>query len=154
MEKILKIDLYEQSDFFDSYNRENVSKRLIDYMIQELMYIDNDDTVRVIIDNKCGLEVNCIEMINNGLNLEYNKNLRNFKLTNIKQFILMIVGILFLFISAIIKNNFVFQEVFLIIGWVPIWEAINIELFNDIKDKRRRKILKKLLLSNFELLEK
>jgi len=76
MEKILKIDLYEQTDFFDNYDRENVSKKLIDYMIQELIYLDKDDIVKVVINNKCGLDVNCIEMINNGLKLEYNKNFK------------------------------------------------------------------------------
>lgn len=151
MEKVLKIDLYEKEDFFEKYNRDIVSRKLINYMIEELIFIDKADTVEVVINNKCELDDNCLTMLKTGLEGEYQKNLKNCKRTNIKQFSLMLLGILILFLSTIIQGVGVFKEVFLIIGWVPIWEAVDIELFSDVKEKRKRMILKKLLEGNFEI---
>ena len=49
----------------------------------------------------------------------------------------------------IIKGDFIFKEVFLIVGWVPIWEVIEIEFFTELKEKGKRRILRKILESNF-----
>ena len=91
-------------------------------------------------------------MIKDGLRIEYKKKLRNRYYNNIKQLVLLLIGTLFLFMTVIIKDNFVFREVVLIIGWVPIWAAIEIELFTDAVERRKRKIIKKLLKSDFEIL--
>lgn len=66
----------------------------------------------------------------------------------------MLLGILLLFLSTVIRGMFIFEEVFLIIGWVPIWEAVDIELFSDVKEKKKRNALKKLLESNLEIVNK
>ena len=50
-----------------------------------------------------------------------------------------------LLISTFIKNMNILNEIVLIGAWVPIWEAIELELFTDTKEKRKRKQLKKIL---------
>lgn len=152
MENIIKIDLYDEEILYEKYNKNMVSRKLINYMVEQAMFISKYDTVKILVNNKCKVDNNYLEMIKDGLRIEYKKKLRNRYLNNIKQVFLLLIGILFLFISAIIKDNFVFKEVFLIIGWVPIWEVIEIELFTDVEERRKRKIIKKLLASDFEII--
>lgn len=151
MEKILRIDVSNKEDFYEKYNQKTVSKNLINYIIEDAMFISNNDQIKVVINDKCNLEKDCLRLIKGGLEIEYKKNLNNRHINNIKQFFLLLTGILFLFLSTTIKGN-IFKEVFLIIGWVPIWEVIDIELFTDIKERRKRKVLKKLLESSFEII--
>lgn len=152
MEKIIQIDLYDEETLYERYNRNMVSRKLIDYIIEQAMFISVYDTVKVLINNECKIDKNYIEMIKDGLRIEYKKKLRNRYYNNIKQLVLLLIGTLFLFMTVIIKDNFVFREVVLIIGWVPIWAAIEIELFTDAVERRKRKIIKKLLKSDFEIL--
>ena len=152
MEKIIQIDLYDEETLYERYNRNMVSRKLIDYIIEQAMFIGEYDTVKVLINNECKIDKNYIEMIKDGLRIEYKKKLRNRYYNNIKQLVLLLIGTLFLFMTVIIKDNFVFREVVLIIGWVPIWAAIEIELFTDAVERRKRKIIKKLLKSDFEIL--
>jgi len=154
MEKIMEIDLNNREDLTEKYNNKNASKNLISYIIDEAIFIGKDDSISVIINNNCDLDGDCIEILKDGLKLEYNRTLKRKCLNNVRQIIYLIIGILFLFLSTIIKDDFIFKEIFIIIGWVPIWEVMEIELFTDIKEKRKRKIIKKLLNSNYIINEK
>ena len=91
--------------------------------------------------------INIEKIIKDGLQKEYNQNLKLNHISNIKQILLLLIGIIFLIIWATIKVENIWKEVLLIIGWVPIWEAVDIKLFADMESKRRRTILKKLITS-------
>lgn len=154
MEKNIEVYLHEDYDVTEKYNKKNVSKELIEYLIEQTIFFNKKDDLKIKIYNGSSYsdEV-CLNLIKKGLKLEFQKCLKRKDLNNIKQIILILIGIIFLFLSTLI-NDTVFKEVFLIIGWVPIWEAIDIELFTDAKEKRRRKILKKLLESEMECYKK
>lgn len=98
------------------------------------------------------MEQDCIKIITDELKQEYNKSLKLYHITNIRQLFLLLLGIFFLFLSTLIKEDVIWKEVLLIGGWVPIWETIDIELFSDLEGRRKRIILKKLLKS--EIIEK
>lgn len=70
--------------------------------------------------------------------------------TNEKQFIFLLLGILFIFLSTLIESA-VWREVILITGWVPIWKMLEIELIPDVYARRKRYIIKKLLNSKIEI---
>ena len=59
------------------------------------------------------------------------------------------LGILFIYLSTLIKNGDVWKEIILITGWVPIWKMIEVEILPDVAGRRKRKIIKKLLNSEF-----
>ena len=80
----------------------------------------------------------CYENISN----EYHR-------TNIIQLALLILGLIFLFFSSLISESSIWKEVLLIIGWVPIWEMVDLELFKDYRGRRKKKIIAKLLSSDF-----
>lgn len=146
MEKIIEIDIIDKHDLVEKYNSKNLSKELIDYIIKESAFITKKDNIKLIINDKTKNN-NIVEIVKNGLKKEYNQSLTINHITNIRQILLLILGVIFLLIYATIKAEIVWKEILLIIGWVPIWEVVDIELFADLENKRKRQILKKLLTS-------
>ena len=72
---------------------------------------------------------------------------------NLIQFAYFIIGLLLLVISRLIGNASILKEVFLIGGWVFIWEVLEIELFHDFKNNLRAKKVKQLLKSEININE-
>ena len=93
---------------------------------------------------------NITKMIKDGLKDEYNMGIRERHDNNMKQLWLLVLGIIFLFLSTLIEEDVIWKELLLIIVWVPIWEMIEVELFPDLEGRKRRKIIKKLLNSKIE----
>ena len=152
MEKIIEIDLFDKYDLTEKYNDKHLSSELLEYIIEQATFVTKRDTVKIVINKKCPMEQDCIKIITDGLKQEYNKSLKLYHITNIRQLFLLLLGIFFLFLSTLIKEDVIWKEVLLIGGWVPIWETIDIELFSDLEGRRKRIILKKLLKS--EIIEK
>lgn len=143
-EKIIKIDLVSKEDLYEKYNKNNVSRELIDYIIENSINLMKKDKIKIVIDNQ--LEEKAIPLIIEGLKREYNKCILNYNKSNFKQIVYLIVGIIALFISTLIEKT-VLKEIVLIGGWVLIWTMVELEISYDIQNKHRRKILKKLLHS-------
>lgn len=152
MENIIEIDINDKYDFFDKYNEKNVSTDFIEYIIKQASLVKRYEKVKVVINNKCGIEENYIEYIKKGLNREYNKILEEYHHNNVKQILFLVLGIFFIFLSTLIREGSIWKEVLVIIGWVPIWEMIEVELFSDVDCRKRRNLVKKLLQS--EIIEK
>ena len=102
------------------------------------------------IDKKCDIDINVSYLIKEGLEKEYRRSLDEYHNNNVKQIILLFLGIIF--ISTLIKDEFIWKEILLISGWVPIWKMIEVELFSDVAGRKKRKTIKKLL--NREIIEK
>ncbi len=153
MEKIIEIGLCHVEDLVEKYNQNRVSRDLIDYIISESILIGKKDKLKLVIYNKCQVE-NCWEMIQKGLEQEYKRSLKYDHFNNIKQWVLLGIGLFFLLLTILSENSFLINEVFLIIGWVSIWEVIDIALFKDTKERRKREILKKILMSECEVITK
>ena len=149
--KKINIELNDKYDLYAKYNQKLISKELLDYIIEQSNDVLKQDDININIFDNYQFKENVIEVIKNGLNCEYEKCKRDYHYTNIKQIYLLIIGILFLLLSAIIKETSVFKEVFLIIGWVPIWEAIDIQLFSERERKKKLFLLKKLIQSKYNI---
>ncbi len=153
MEKIIEIGLCHVEDLVEKYNQNRVSRDLIDYIISESILIGKKDKLKLVIYNKCQVE-NCWEMIQKGLEQEYKRSLKYDRFNDMKQWSLLGIGLFFLLLTILSENSFLINEVFLIIGWVSIWEVIDIALFKDTKERRKREILKKILMSECEVITK
>jgi len=147
--KEIKIYIEKKEDLVETYNREFVSNTLIEYIISKAIDIKKANDIRLYIHTTNETK-GCSSMIKKGLQDEYNKNIKRRKLTNIKQITLLAIGLSMLFISTLINNNSIINEVILIGGWVPIWEAIELELLTDTHEKRKRRILKRLIKSDIQ----
>lgn len=148
----IHIDIKDESDFIQTYNENKVSTNLIDYIIEQTTVIRKKEQIQIVVNKKCEIQRNCKEMIINGLKEELNKSRRQRKKNNIKQICLLILGITFLFLSTLVSEDGIWKEILIITGWVPIWETIEVELFQDVAGRKKRKIIKKLL--KCEIIEK
>ena len=153
MEKIIEIDLHDKYDLVEKYNENKISNELIKYIIKEAIPIRKNEKIKIVINVKCNnINRDCKEFLQEGLTEEYNKSIQEHKITDIKQICLLILGIIFLFLSSNINNEVIWKEILLITGWVPIWEVIDLELFSNTKGKGKIKIINKLL--NSEIIQK
>lgn len=149
MEKIIEIDINRVEDLCEVYNKDRVSRRLIDYVIEQAFFVKRNEKTKVVVYDKCEVGEKSLLIVKQGLELYYKKKQQKYLYTNIKQIVLLIIGIFLLFLSFSIDSENVFKEFLLILGWVPIWEVMYSELFSDIKERRIFKVLKKLLKGEF-----
>lgn len=147
MGKEIEIDLIDKYDLVEKYNEKYVSSNLIEYIIKQTMFLGRQEKIRIIINKKCEIEQDCTKMIKEGLKEEYNRSIKQRDRNNMKQLWFLILGVIFLFLSTLIDEDIIWKEVLLITGWVPIWEMIEVELFPDVRGRRKRKIITKLLKS-------
>lgn len=152
MEKIIKIYLSSQEEVVEKYHGEKIASEIVDYILKEAMFVTKKEKIKIIINKDHSIKQECMKLLMDGFYQEYEMSKKIYHITNIKQIFLLIIGVIFLFLSTIVKENIIWKEILLIGGWVPIWETIDLELFSDSQERRKRKILKKLLKS--EIIER
>lgn len=137
--KSIVVNIRRERDLYEKYSNE-VSSELLKYLVDEARVKDD---IEIIINTK--LDINNIDkLIKEGLENSYKDTKLIDKFYDNKQIILFIVGMLFLIFSTITKPE-VIKELILIIGWVAVWEVIDIAINVDSKQKINRKIIKKLI---------
>ena len=150
MKKEIELDLVSEEDLFERYNKNIVSEDLINYIVRKTINIGSEYKIKLIINNETKNK-NVVSLIKEGLLKEYEKCKIEYIRNNIVQLVYLVIGIIILIFSNIITEA-VFKEIILIGGWLFIWTMAEMELFQDNSNRRRRKILKKLLVS--EIVEK
>lgn len=151
MEKIIEIDLLNKEDFFEKYNHNEVSKDLINYLIKQTFINRKSKNIKIVINSKCEIE-NISNILKDSIQKEYEFSYKHLKYNNIVQLIFIIFGVFALFIATLLKDSIILNEIVVIGAWVLLWETINLELFSDTEERRKRKLLKKLLAC--EIIEK
>lgn len=151
MVREVKIDLLDESDITEKYNDDKINKDLLEYLIKEARFVKKNEKIKIIVNNKCHTKLNYKDIFLNSFQDEYLHNLKEHLKTNFLQVIFLIVGVFFIFLSFKVDNQ-IWKEIFLIGGWVPIWEMIDLEIFSDIRGIKRKKTLLKLIKS--EIVEK
>lgn len=148
MEKILEIDLDKKEDLFDCYNKKKVSKELIQYILDSTPKLKKGDTLKVVINNGIKGNIKCAELIKKALDDSFIKNEYKSHTNNVKQLSFLIMGVIALCLSSIIKFE-VLKEVVIIGAWVLLWDAVEIEIVDDIVNKKKKIAIQKLLSSEF-----
>lgn len=149
MEQKIEIDLTNKHYLIDKYNEKKVSHTLIEYIIKQVNDINLYDEIKIVINKKCHIEEDCVNLIKEGLKEEYNRGLKKRNDNNIKQLIFFGLGVLFIYLSTLIKTGVVWKEIILITGWVPIWKMIEVEILPDVAARRKRRVINKILRSEF-----
>ena len=151
MKKIVIVDIQKEEDLIEKYNVNIVNHNLISYLIKKTIYVNKDEKIEIIIHNKCNTKIDVKENIIEGLKLEYEQMLKGQERNNILQLFLLFLGITLLFLSTFLNDEFIWKEMLLIIGWVPIWEMVDIELFTESKERKIRRNIERLLNSEFKI---
>lgn len=137
--KNIVVNIRREKDLYEKYSNE-VSTELLEYLIEEAKL---NKEIEVTINTKLDIK-NIDKLIIKGLEDLCNDNKIVDKIYDKKQIILFVVGIIFLIISTLTKPEII-KELVLIIGWIAVWEVLDITINIDSKYKRRKKAIKKLL---------
>ena len=148
MNKTVTITINSKKDLFDVYNTKEINEKLIAHLIKEAAYITTKDNLTIKIINKTKGNMNITNLIKYRLKREYDSVIFEHHKNNLTQFILFIIGVTILVIAKL-YNHLIWHDVLVIIGWVPIWEMVDIEIFDNINEKRLKKVINKLLASKF-----
>lgn len=143
--KVINVDLDCKFDFLRKYSDNKVSTDLIEYLIDRIDKINKYEKVVIRLNKRCELDVNAIKIIKEGLKEEYKKSIQLRDENNLKQLWFLLMGAFIIFLSTKVPEDLFWKEVLIIIGWVPIWEMFEVELFPDAKERKRRKAIKRLL---------
>ena len=153
MEKILEIDINDKEDLFEKYNEKKISKELIKYIIDNTPKFKKNDKMKVIINNNLKDKMFVSELIKKELDSEVARNEYKFTYNNRKQIVYFILGVAALVLSTFI-NIEILEEIILIGAWVVLWNMVELEIDDDINYIKKKRILKKILNSEFEEIRK
>lgn len=148
MEKILEIDLDSTENLFECYNKKKISRDLIQYMIDATPRLKKGDTLKVVINNNMKGNIRCSELIKKALDDACARSDFRFHLTNMKQIWFLILGVIALLIASVVDWE-ILKEIVIIGAWVLLWDVVEMEIVDDINNRKKKKILKKILSSEF-----
>lgn len=149
MKKIIA-NIKSEDDLYEKYSN-SISRDLINYLIKEAKY-SNDDNIKIIINTNLNID-NIESLIKDGLVNTYNESKKIDRMHDSKQLMFFIIGIVFLIVSTLVFYDII-KEIIIIAGWVAIWEVVDISLNIDSELKINRKLIKKLLECEIEIKEK
>lgn len=136
----MNIDLHiaKENDIINTYDPHMLSESLDNYLTKSLEHRPLKDKLTITITGT--KNENIKNIIQNYYKDKYLYLKKFDNLDNYIRLTLFLIGILAIFISKQFSN--ILSEIFLIAGWVVIWELIYDILFNEIKRKRKAKIYK------------
>ncbi len=138
-----------QSDYVSNYNTNMLNPDLKNYVLEELRgsNLKKGITIKILgnyFDNEDKKE-EFLKLFRNEFSLSIKDNIMYMKYSIIASLLLGVFGILFIILSKLV-NLSIFEEIFLIIGWLGVWEATSNLIFNESKNylivKRYQRIKK------------
>lgn len=144
----IEINITNENELLNIYNKNIISETLDNYLITSLKHRSLKENITI---NITGTKnENIKNIITNYYKEKYLYLKKIDTLDNYIRLILFLIGVLSIFISKQFTN--IVSEIFLIAGWVIIWEIIYDVLFSEIKRKRKARIYK--TLSNAKIILK
>ena len=149
--EIIKVDLLNEADFVHEYNEDEISADLVKYLVDQYNLIDKKKKVKIVVNNKCNSEKKLKKMITKGIRRELDKNVKKNRFHDKERAIFFISGLIVLIIAFMFLHLEVVKELFLIFAWIFIWEAVELDIFEDFEIRKRRRTIKKLLKCKIEV---
>ena len=152
---VIDIDINEKDDYIGKYNDDILNEDLYDYIYDRALYMDIDEpiVINISFDYKASkLEKDMIKkLIYEAFKSGINRDNIYMKLMTYKDLFLLLLGFVGLGLSFLFNylNHIILSEVFMIIGWVSLWEIVERVLFIYKDEKNKKK--KCLQLMNAEI---
>lgn len=147
----INIDLIDKYDLVEKYNKSVVSRNLISYIVEQASEYPTNSEFRIIVSKKCPIEHDSTKLIKDGLTIEFKKAKAFHRNENYKQLFYLFIGIALIFLSTVFDNE-VIKEILSISAWVPLWEAVDLALFSEVREVAQITMLRNLI--NGEIIEK
>ncbi len=146
MKKIIEVNIVDEDDLFEKYNKKVASRELINYLVEAMPFFKKKDIIKIVIKNNLEDDVEIAEVVKRALREEYEDLKYHYNQNNLVQVLYFFIGIIVLFISTKIFDE-VFKEMVIILGWVLMCSMIESEIYVDFGMKKRIRKVRKLLSS-------
>lgn len=157
MNSVIEIDLDNRLEYLNEFDDNRIADRLCQYILDSYVDFKNDVELRVKFNYV--VKQSEKENINNIFKNSFERYLkqidREFRWLNLRDVILIVLGIVFLGIYWYFDkyNIFIFAEIFMIIGWVAFWVVAESFLFQRRNLIINRKKYLKLLNAKISIME-
>ena len=140
----------EELDYTSPYNSKKLNSELLSYILDESKSISPSNTIDFEIHSPhkfLDKEKNdFIDILRSNLGEDIKESYLEMKITHMRATILFMIGILFILFYTFISKFQIVSEIFLIIGWVGIWESCYIFFFDNMHYRIKIRKFKKLSL--------
>ena len=146
----INVNLINREDLVNKFNNKELNGELGDYIYQKAITskISRDKFFRINIktDFEISTKEEILDMIRSYYGNKVKEELLHLKRDYIKNSILFIIGIVLLILAYFTKTitDFVLPEIFIIVGWLAIWEMAYGVVFSGGKHRLKIRLLKKL----------
>lgn len=150
MKNTIEININNYEDVIEKFDIDKLSNDLANFIYNQYMALSLRKGVEINVKTTCNLnekqEEELVNMIHKHFGLEVQKSIITFKYKIKYKVLLFLIGVLLIAFSNLnfISELSTIHELFLITGWVAVWELIYDGLFVDYKEKIKRKRYKKL----------
>lgn len=148
---IINIVVKDKDDLYNRFNNNKLSDDLGNYIYGQSLSYKIKEEIKINIKTEFELngkeKNNLVDMIREYFGLNIKETLIYYKYNNFKKILLFILGIILICLSHFIEilNDFLISEVFLIIGWVAVWEVFDNILLVETKKKFKLERFRKLV---------
>ena len=157
MNSVIEIDLDNRLEYLNEFDDNRIADRLCQYILD--FYVDFKKVVELRVKFNYVVKQSEKENINNIFKNSFERYLkqidREFRWLNLRDVILIVLGIVFLGIYWYFDkyNIFIFAEIFMIIGWGAFWVVAESFLFQRRNLIINRKKYLKLLNAKISIME-
>jgi len=145
---IIEVTLNKKEDYINKFHNKRISPKLSEYILSECRTFKPRDKFEIYISHSFVMTKQEQNELVDMIRENYGVDIHEIKVLSEKRIafdlVSILIGIVFLFFSVLVKNIPVVSEVFVIFGWVPIWEAMYSILFGGVKNRLLLKRLKRL----------
>lgn len=151
MKSTLHINIQQEQDYTCLYNQKKLSPELLAYILDEYKGIPFHHDIEILVHSTKIISKQerdrFVDMLRSNIGQDIKECYLKLKFIQIRALLLSLLGIVFILLSFIISKQItsVLSEVFLIIGWVGIWEAVDCFLFDKTNTRFQIKKYKKLV---------
>lgn len=143
---VIDVDINDKEDYISKYNDDVLNEELYDYIYDRALYmnVDEDIFINISFDYKASDEEKdrVKKLIYEAFKAGINRENVYMKAMSSKDMLLILLGFVGLGLSFLFNylNHIIISEVFMIIGWVSLWEIADRILFiyKDEKNKKKK----------------
>lgn len=146
----IEIDIKSKEDMFNKFNEDLISEDLGNFIFKQSKKISLTSKVTIEIYDKVGLTKEergrLIDAIREYFGLMVKEKLIYIDFNNVRKIFLFVIGVVLILLSNALTKvfSFLIPELFLIAGWVAIWETVYSIFFSDNQNRVEIKKLKEL----------
>lgn len=138
----IEIDLEKKDNLLHPFNNNSLNKELVNFLYEECVGHPKHEKIEILIKSEERFTKNeqlkTINLIHSYFAKEIDEEILIKKIT--QPYFITILGIgLFLTFFAFLTGNSFLKEIFLILGWLAIWEVVSHFLFEERKKRLRLK---------------